>query len=146
MTKALLIVIAIIATIAAEGAVPSKTHSYDRLIAALIVVESSGNDHALGDRHMNNKAYGPLQGRKLCVDDVNRRFGTKIRVESLLGNRSLSVWVCQKYLEMYGTRKQLGREPSEEDLARIWNGGPMGYRKESTVAYWSKVRKALQKK
>lgn len=116
----------------------------DRLIAALIKVESNGNDKAIGDRHLSEKAYGPLQIRKPCVDDVNRRYGTKIRAEQLHGNRALSIWVCHKYIEMYATSKRLGREPSLQDMARIWNGGPTGYKRPTTLQYWSKVSKQLK--
>ncbi len=121
----------------------SKAPTTDRLIAALIEVESRGNDRAIGDKHMNDKAYGCLQIRKPCVDDVNQRLGTKYRPEDVLGNRSLSVQVCRTYLERYATSKALGREPSLEDMARIWNGGPVGWRKQSTLGYWSKVQKVL---
>ncbi len=116
-----------------------------KLLEALVQVESRGNDFAIGDRHMHEKAYGPLQIRKPCIDDVNRRCGTKLKVEDLLGNRSLSLWVCQKYIEMYATRERLGREPCLEDMARIWNGGPTGWRRESTIPYWKKVQKVFQK-
>ncbi len=33
------------------------------LVEALIQVESTGNDRALGDKYMKEKAYGPLQVR-----------------------------------------------------------------------------------
>ncbi len=139
--------IVVIASMTGCGSAHSaeKPPTKSRLIQGLIQVESHGNDHALGDRHMKDKAYGPLQIRKPCVDDVNRRFGTKIRPEDLLGNRSLSVWVCQKYLQMYATRDRLGREPRDEDRARIWNGGPEGWRSKATAAYWSKVQTMLKK-
>jgi hypothetical protein len=58
----------------------------DPLIAALIHVESHGNDYAVGDRGKGEKAYGALQIRKPCVDDVNRRFGTKYQAKDMLGN------------------------------------------------------------
>ncbi|MEK7609952.1 MAG: hypothetical protein AAB470_02440 [Patescibacteria group bacterium] len=119
---------------------------YDRVIPALIKVESHGDDHVIGDRHMQKKAYGSLQIRKPCVDDVNRRLGTRYRPEDMLGDRSLSALVCREYLKMYGTRERLGREPTEQDLARIWNGGPNGWRKQSTLGYWSKVQKVLATK
>lgn len=125
------------------GATTVPEEKPDRLIRALIQVESHGKDNAIGDKHMREKAYGPLQIRKPCVDDVNRRFGTKIRSEDLLGNRSLSIWVCRKYLEMYATTQRLGRVPTEEDRARIWNGGPTGWQKQSTIQYWVKVKKAM---
>lgn len=138
--KALYIAMTVMIACCAQA---SSAPDRERLIKALIEVESRGNDHAVGDRHMSDKAYGPLQIRKPCVDDVNRRFKTKIRPEECLGNRSLSVFVCQKYLELYATRKQLGREPTLEDMARIWNGGPSGHKKESTKVYWARVKKAL---
>ena len=114
------------------------------LIRALITVESRGNDHAIGDRHLTDKAYGCLQIRKPCLDDVNNTFGTKIRLDEVYGNRALSVWVCERYLQRYATRKALGREPTDEDRARIWNGGPTGWKHNSTLVYWSKVQKALR--
>lgn len=123
----------------------SKVPSIDRLIAALIEVESNGNDHAIGDKHMKEMAYGCLQIRKPCVDDVNQRLGTSYRAQDMLGNRSLSVQVCRTYLERYAARKALGREPTLEDLARVWNGGPGGWRKQSTLGYWSKVQKVLER-
>lgn len=32
---------------------------------------------------------------------------------------------------------------TDEQKARIWNGGPRGMSKQSTAPYWTKVRKAL---
>jgi len=116
----------------------------DRLIAALIQVESRGNDRAIGDKKKKEKAYGCLQIRKPCVDDVNKHFGTKIKAEDCLGNRALSIWVCQNYLKLYATRERLGREPREQDRARIWNGGPNGYKISATNVYWSRVQKQLK--
>jgi hypothetical protein len=113
------------------------------LINALISVESKGNDKAVGDTSLTHPAYGCLQIRQPCVDDVNKRFGTKHKAKDCLNDRALSVWICQKYLEIYATKKALGRDPTDEDCARIWNGGPTGYKKSSTDAYWAKVKKAL---
>ncbi len=88
----------------------------DHLITALIQVESRGNDNVVGDKHLKDKAYGSLQIRKPCVQDVNKRYGTNYRAEDCLGNRELSI--------------------------KIWNGGPKGFKKKSTQAYWEKVRRA----
>jgi hypothetical protein len=30
-----------------------------------------------------------------------------------------------------------------EDAARIWNGGPNGWKKKATDSYWQKVARAL---
>ena len=114
-----------------------------KLIPALIRVESSGNDKAIGDRHIKERAYGCLQIRKPCIDDVNRAYGTRYRPEDALGNRSLSIEICQKYIKMYATERRLGRTVTLEDMARIWNGGPSGWRRDATNAYWKKVQKRL---
>lgn len=122
----------------------AESGSCDRLISALILKESSGNDEAIGDKHLKNKAYGPLQIRQPAVDDYNRWHGTKLKAEDCLGNRKLSVAICESYLAHYATEKRLGRTPTDQDRARIWNGGPNGYKKESTEKYWCGVKRILE--
>ncbi len=140
-TVVIVTVIALITT--SSGPAFAGTVDKTELVRALIQVESGGNDHALGDTNKVKKAYGPLQVRQPCVDDVNRRYGTNIKAKDLLGDRATSVWVCQKYLEIFATQKRLGKEPTHEDMARIWNGGPNGWKSRSTITYWSKVKGQL---
>lgn len=104
------------------------------LISALMIVESSGNDQAIGD---NGRALGPLQIHKSVVLDVNRITGSNYR-HSEMTNRVAARAVCQAYLEHYGRGKSL------EEQARIWNGGPTGHKKEATVTYWRRVQKNLK--
>lgn len=139
--KTLLVVVAVLVAICVHA---GEATGDKRLIAALITVESHGNDRAIGDVQKREKAYGCLQIRKPCVDDVNKRCGTNYRAEDMLGNRSLSVWLCKSYISLYATKDRLGREPTLEDMARIWNGGPNGWRSKNTNAYWAKVRRQLQ--
>lgn len=113
------------------------------LISALIKVESGGDDGAIGDKQLKNKAYGCLQVRQPCVDDVNRVCGTNYRAEDCLDNRELSLWIYNRYMEIYATAERLGRDVTLEDKARIWNGGPNGHKKKSTKRYWTKVKKYL---
>ena len=113
------------------------------LLQAIIAVESHGDDRALGDTNMRNKAHGCLQVRQHCVDDVNETFGTSFRAEQCLGNRALSIWIFERYMERYATAERLGHEPTDEDRARIWNGGPNGWRRNGTLAYWAKVKKEM---
>ena len=103
------------------------------LITALITVESSGNDQAIGD---NGRALGPLQIHRGVVLDVNRITGSHYRWESMT-NRAQARAVCEAYLTHYG------RGASTEQLARTWNGGPTGDRKTATVTYWGKVKKQI---
>lgn len=104
------------------------------LITALIIVESSGNDQAIGD---NGRAIGPLQIHRGVVQDVNRITGSNYRWESMT-NRAQARAVCEAYLTHYG------RGATTEQLARRWNGGPTGDRKSATEAYWAKVKKQLK--
>ncbi len=109
------------------------------LVAALIRVESSGRDNAVGD---NGKALGPLQIHAAMVEDVNRIYGTSYKHKDMF-IRAKAVDVCHKYLAFYGSEKRLGRSPTSQDYARIWNGGPAGWRRKATEGYWQKVRKHL---
>lgn len=121
----LIAVLAFFSTVFYESRVVADEPSF-QLISALMKVESGGNDGAIGDKHLAQKAYGCLQIRQPCVDDVNRRYGTKYKAEDCLNNRALSIWICCKYIDMYATESRLGRTPTDEDKARIWNGGPIG--------------------
>jgi hypothetical protein len=103
------------------------------LIAALIAVESNGNDMAIGD---GGRAIGALQIHKAVVVDVNRIAGTSYTQQQMT-NRIVARRVCEIYLSRYAAGK------TNEEAARIWNGGPTGNRKPATVAYWNKVKKHL---
>lgn len=114
------------------------------LVDALIKVESSGNDFAVGDLNLKDKAYGCLQIRQPVCDDVNRSFGTAYKADQMLGNREISIWMFGKYMELWATKQNVGGDVTDEHRARIWNGGPKGFKRTSTVGYWEKVKKALQ--
>ncbi|MBI2100427.1 MAG: hypothetical protein HYT47_00145 [Candidatus Vogelbacteria bacterium] len=114
------------------------------LLEVLVTVESGGNDWVIGDRHLTAKAYGLLQVRQPVCDDYNRAHGTNHQARDLPGNRKLSKKICKWYLMTYGSKKRLGREPTAEDLARIWNGGPRGWQSRSTVRYWQRVKARLK--
>lgn len=106
------------------------------LITALIIVESSGNDLAIGD---GGKAIGPLQIHRAVVTDVNRITGSHYR-HSEMTNRAQARAVCEAYLEHYG------KGCTTEQLARKWNGGgPAGDRKTATLGYWRKVQFQIKK-
>ena len=104
------------------------------LITALIAVESSGNDMAVGDQ---GRAIGCLQIHRAVVLDVNRITGSHYK-HSEMTNRVAARAVCEAYLEHYG------KNCSTEQLARIWNGGPTGDKKQATLGYWNKVSKHIK--
>ncbi len=132
---------ALVAGIAISG--PSETKAADKLIKVVIpIVESSNNIWAIGDKNLSEPAYGSHQIRQPVCDDVNRHFGTKYRAEQMLGNRKLSEKVCELYLSIWATEARIGRKVTDQDRARIWNGGPKGWQKKSTLGYWVKIQKA----
>jgi len=113
------------------------------LLAALIAVESGGNPFAVGD---GGQAVGCLQIHPSVVADVNRIAGPKTAKYTLSDRLEVekSKQMCVIYLAYYATEKRIGRPVTDEDRARIWNGGPNGWRKPATVVYWVKVKRALE--
>lgn len=112
------------------------------LLTALILVESRGNDSAIGDRHLvGNEAVGALQIRPIMVREVNRilkiqksdkRFTLKDRFDR------------DKTIEMFLVWKNFHHKDSDpEKIARNWNGGPKGFKISRTEKYWAKVQKEL---
>lgn len=111
----------------------------------LIKVESDGRLWLVGDKHLRNKAYGPLQVRKPVLDEVNPILKTHYTPEQMNGNKELSVKVWKTYVQLWATPKRLDHKPTLEEVSRIWNGGPNGYKKQSTIPYWNKTQKVVHK-
>ena len=111
----------------------------DPLINAIIKVESNDNVNAIGD---NGKAVGCMQIWKVVVDDVNKVSKLKYNYNDRF-NKEKSIEIFKLYINKYATAKRLGRTPTDEDMARIWNGGPNGFKKAGTKQYWLKVKAEL---
>ena len=60
------------------------------------------------------------------------------------GSVEYSERVMQSYMCCYANSSRLGRPVTKQDIARIHNGGPNGYKKFSTISYWVKVRSYLK--
>ena len=123
------------ALIAALPLALSGQTQIDKIIPALVQVESNGNVRAVGD---GGRSLGHLQICKEVVADVNRVTGSTYRHTDAF-NPAKANAICKAYLAHYASPGRLGREPTFSDLARIWNGGPEGHRKLSTIRYWNKV-------
>lgn len=105
------------------------------LAAALILIESGGDDKASGQ----HGEVGALQVTAAVVRDVNHAFGTRYTVRGMT-NRADALAVLDRYLWLYAQPSRLGRAVTDEDRARIWNGGPNGYRRQSTLPYLRRFR------
>ncbi len=98
-----------------------------RLFDAIRQVESGGNDAAVGD---GGKSVGPYQcGQAAFIDGG----GNAADWPRLAYSRVVVEAVMVRYWARYGA-------VTDEQRARIWNGGPRGMSKHSTLAYWRKVR------
>ena len=111
------------------------------LLSALIQVESGGNPRA---HNKVEDAAGVLQIRRIFVDDLNRIYRPPYYTYKDRWDSAKSKEMATKYLVHYGTMRRLGRKPTQEDFARIFNGGPNGWKKDSTKKYWVKVEKELK--
>ena len=108
----------------------------DPLIAAIIQVESGGDTLAY---NCKEDAVGCLQIRPIMVREVNR----------LLGKDSFTLqdrWNKAKSIQMFNILRSHTKNPTDEKLARNWNGGWNGHKKKSTIKYWNKVKKQFKKK
>ena len=107
--------------------------SIPNLIDAIIYVESRGDINA---HNIKEDAVGCLQIRPIMLREVNRLLGYN---KYKLADR----WNKEKSIEMFNVIKEHTKNPTNEKLARNWNGGWNGYKKQSTLKYWYKVKKQL---
>ena len=128
-------------------AIDRANTSIEALLDAIEQVESGGDPNAVGD---GGEAVGSFQIHKIYVDDVNRinTFGPKYSYDDRY-DKDKSREMTKAYLCWYiRFTRGIWKKPEWEGrrweyMARIHNGGPDGWKKESTKAYWEKVKAVL---
>jgi hypothetical protein len=123
----------IVAAIVIACATCANAQPSEPLLDAIRQVESGGRD-LTGD---GGRAIGPYQ--------IHRRYWQDaVRLDPSLGGtyndcrrEQYARRVVRVYLAHYGKGK------TDEQMARIHNGGPTGHRKRATVGYWTKIRRVL---
>jgi len=111
----------------------------DKLISALIIVESNGKEDAIGD---NGLAVGILQIHPIMVHEANRILRKEVYNYEDRKNKQKSIEIAKIYFQ---SRLKYNNTFSYEELARQWNGGPSGHLKDLTIQYWNKVKAILFK-
>jgi hypothetical protein len=106
---------------------PEPVDAYDRLIRAVVQVESAGDNRAY---NVVEKAAGAFQIRPIRLLDYYRRTGNNYE---LLDCYSYEI---SKKIFLYYAR-EIGY-PDYETIARNWNGSG-----EATLVYWEKVKLSL---
>jgi len=99
--------------------------------------ETNNNPTEVGD---GGRAKGVLQIHKGAISDVNRRFGTSYTHDEMFVEEcaeevfELYMIIGQEYF-----CKRYGRDMTEEDVVRGWNGGIYnGWRNKRTLKYWKR--------
>ena len=118
-------------TMGVVRSIPKK----DNLIEAIIWVESRGDTLAY---NKSEEALGCLQIRPIMLREVNRLLAKNSikKVYTLKDRMSRS-----KSIEMFNVIRGHIDNPTDERIARTWNGG-YNYG-ESTLKYWNKVKQKL---
>ena len=119
----------------------SYTPQQDALLDALIQVESSGRDDAVGD---GGKAIGCLQIWKPYWIDATQYSSIGGSYKDCY-KRAYAKRIVDAYMTRYA--REAWTDPklfNAEKCARIHNGGPKGYLKKATNKYWNKVDKLLK--
>lgn len=123
------------------GIAPPNLDYY--FIKAIALVESGGNPTRVNTKE---KAVGIFQIRPIAVADINRIIGKRVFTLKDRYNAEKSVQMMYIYLGYYGNvyTENMGKSPTDETYARIWNGGGYGYAKYSTMEYWYKVKNKIK--
>jgi hypothetical protein len=108
----------------------------ENLLDAIKIIESQNGKYNIG----KNGELGPYQIKKIVIDDVNRIIGNNTYKYSDALDDNKSREICRIYITYWSNRFNVN---TIEAMARIWNGGPRGYLKESTVKYWNNIRSIL---
>lgn len=123
-------------TIAAEVSHP--------FLISIATVESGIDDTAV---NASEGAHGRYQIRQCYLDDANQRLGSSYTLEDMHDPFKAEI-VVRAYLMRYGEsyERRTGQPATDEVLARIHNGGPLGAEKDCTLPYLEKYRKIRDNK
>ena len=101
------------------------------LCLAIGYVESRNNPSVINKAEC---AYGIYQIRQPMIDTINQIYKTHLKIRDALDPETASE-IMRLYFEFV-------HPSSDEEAARLWNGGVEGCSKNTTRSYWYKVQKA----
>ena len=136
MRTAKLILLSLLLSAMVAAAAP-VARGHERLLEAIKQVESRGNPNAVGD---NGRAIGPFQiWKSYWQDAVEHDKNIGGRYEDCK-NEDYARRIVLAYWDRYAPA-----DATDEQLARLHNGGPKGHKLKATLKYWAKVKKELNK-
>ena len=114
----------------------SKQYGIDPALAiAIAEKESNFNIRAVGDKHLSNKAYGAFQMRKPALDEIYNRYGVRFTEQDMFDPAK----AAQAGIMYMATQKDYYGARNNNDIARMYNGGPKGTIKSATIGYGNSV-------
>ena len=119
------------------AAPPSPSFDTDRILDAIMQVETGGHEdpsNAVGD---NGKAIGPFQIHMCYWQDAVAHDKSIGGCYADCRDEAYARRIVMAYLSRYC------KWWDNETVARIHNGGPKGASKSATLGYWRKVQKHL---
>ncbi len=115
----------------------SKEFDWDRLIKAIIQVESGGNPRAVG-----GNSAGILQITPVCLQDCNNILQQKKINKKYTMKDRFNVEKSIEMFKLYQGKYNPGN--NVEKAIRLWNGGPR-YSVKATEGYYRKVMSHYKK-
>ena len=135
---AIIVFLTIVATL--EGSETGKVSRHVKLLAAMCEVESNGDCSKVG----KVGELGCYQIREcFWIDALEHDPSIGGEYEDVI-DREYAEKCIHAYWDRYATEKRLGRPVTDEDRARMHNGGPNGHKKTKTIEYWDKVQDELR--
>jgi hypothetical protein len=107
--------------------IPEQINLYERLIKAVVQVESLGDTLAC---NQTEEATGAFQIRPIRLRDYNQRTGSNYKLEDCYNYE-----ISKKIFLFYA--KRIGY-PDYESISRNWNGSG-----SNTLDYWERVKTFL---
>ena len=135
---AIIVFLTIVATL--EGSETGKVSRQVKLLAAMCEVESNGDCSKIG----KVGELGCYQIRECFWIDALEHDPSIGGVYEDVIDREYAEKCIYAYWDRYATEKRLGRPVTDEDRARMHNGGPNGHNKTKTIEYWNKIQDELR--
>ena len=134
----IILFLTIVATL--EGSETGKVSRQVKLLAAMCEVESNGDCSKIG----KVGELGCYQIREcFWIDALEHDPSIGGEYEDII-DREYAEKCIYAYWDRYATEKRLDRPVTDEDRARMHNGGPNGHKKTSTIKYWNKIQNELR--
>jgi hypothetical protein len=112
-------------------------------INAIGEIETLNTDSLIGD---SGRAFGRYQMHAVCVKGSGLEDLLNYQHKDMFDStKSDHVFWAAMGVHCYSYAQKYGKYPNLGELARMWNGGPNGHKKQSTLNYLKKFEQCLRK-